>query len=550
MLSLFEKRPITSLLILTAVMLGLGFPHLDVTIMEARNFITAREMIDDGNWLLTTMNGEPRYQKPPLPTWLTAICGWLFGWKQTVLIRLPGIAMVAVTGIIAFLFSKEIIKEKRLSFLIGLITITSLYVFAIVIEAPWDIFTHGFMYFGIFHLFQLLTKLKNYWKHTLLAGVGIGLSILCKGPISIYALLLPFLIAFGLSYKYTSFKSKAFSLFSVLLLGLIIGGWWYLFVRLTDPETFVAVAEKETQNWSSYNVRPFYYYWSFFVQSGLWTIPAFMSLLYPYLKNRVRFKTSYKLTFLWTIIAVVLLSIIPEKKSRYLMPVLIPLALNIGFYFDYLIQEFKNLKSRKEIIPVYAHFGLISFIGFLFPLSIIKLIKDIQGLDWIYYFLLALSLPFMGYLILKNLKHKRILNSIVFSALFFIIAFIFILPLGKTQWSGNYRSIASLRSSITMANMDLRSIGQVSPEIIWQYGDKILPIEANQVLGESNLPETLHLLVSPSKIDEMNQFEKYYQIDKVGYFDLNRTQDGQRGYRNRLKVDYFVLTLKTRLSLR
>ena len=80
--------------------------------------------------------------------------------------------------------------------------------------------------------------------------------------------------------------------------------------------------------------------------------------------------------------------------------------------------------------------------------------------------------------------------------------------------------------------------------------DKILPIEANQVLAESNLPETFHLLVSSSRIDEMNQFEKYYQIDKVGYFDLNRTQDGQIGYRNRLKVDYFVLTLKTRLSLR
>ena len=45
--------------------------HLQVlliNIMEARNFITAREMIVDGNWLLTTINGEPRYQKPPLPT--------------------------------------------------------------------------------------------------------------------------------------------------------------------------------------------------------------------------------------------------------------------------------------------------------------------------------------------------------------------------------------------------------------------------------------------------------------------------------------------------
>ena len=55
---------------------------LPVTIMEARNLVTAREMVQDGNWLLTTMNGLPRYQKPPLPTWITAIFGFIFGFKH------------------------------------------------------------------------------------------------------------------------------------------------------------------------------------------------------------------------------------------------------------------------------------------------------------------------------------------------------------------------------------------------------------------------------------------------------------------------------------
>ena len=45
---------------------------IPVTIMEARNFVSAREMITDDSWILTTMNGEARYQKPPLPTWMTA----------------------------------------------------------------------------------------------------------------------------------------------------------------------------------------------------------------------------------------------------------------------------------------------------------------------------------------------------------------------------------------------------------------------------------------------------------------------------------------------
>lgn len=42
-------------------------------IMESRNIVTAREMVYDGNWIAPTMNGELRLEKPPLPTWLTAV---------------------------------------------------------------------------------------------------------------------------------------------------------------------------------------------------------------------------------------------------------------------------------------------------------------------------------------------------------------------------------------------------------------------------------------------------------------------------------------------
>ena len=548
--NLFEKRPILIILLLTLVMLGLGFPHLDVTIMEARNFITAREMIDDGNWLLTTMNGEPRYQKPPLPTWFAAVFGWLFGWKHIVLIRLPGILMVALTGIVAYFFSNGLSQDKRFSTLNGFIAITSMYVVAIVIEAPWDIFTHGFMFFGIYHLFQLLEKSSNYWRHTILAGVGIGLSILCKGPISFYALLLPFLIAYGFSFNYKGFRSKAFSLFSVLLIGSLVGGWWYLYVRLIDPATFIEVAEKETQNWSNYNVRPFYYYWSFFVQSGLWTILAFVSLLYPYLKNRVRFKKGYKLSFLWTILAVILLSVIPEKKSRYLMPVLIPLALNIGYYVDYLIREFKNFRNKKEVIPVYFHFGLIAFIGIFFPLSLIKLHTDLEGMQWVLFGVGAIGFPLIGYLILKNLRHRDIRNCAYLTIIFFAMAFAFILPLGKTQWSTDYRPIDQLRAESLEKGYTVKSIGQVSPEIIWQFGDKILPINIQADELKTDQPETLGVLVNPERLNDLDPFKEWYDIKPEGSFDLNRTQQGERGYRKRLKVDYFVLTLKTNPSLR
>ena len=41
-------------------------------LMESRNLVTAREMINTGNYLIPTMNGELRLEKPPLPTWIAA----------------------------------------------------------------------------------------------------------------------------------------------------------------------------------------------------------------------------------------------------------------------------------------------------------------------------------------------------------------------------------------------------------------------------------------------------------------------------------------------
>ena len=225
-------------------------------------------------------------------------------------------------GYMGYLFSLKIIDSKLQALINALILLSSFYIIVITVEAPWDIYTHGFMLTGIYFLYSFFNLAGDKWKNSLLAGLFIGLSFMSKGPVSLYALLLPFLLAYGFVYKYKGFgvDRKFIPLAVMILMAMIIGIWWFLYVRLADPNAFLAITKKETANWSSYNVRPFYYYWSFFVQSGVWTIPALMSLMYPYLKNKVSDKKAYRLTFLWTIFSVILLSIIPEKKRDTLCP--------------------------------------------------------------------------------------------------------------------------------------------------------------------------------------------------------------------------------------
>lgn len=540
-IKLIEHNPKISITVIAIIMFALNMDVLEVTIMEARNFITAREMLTDGNWLLTTMNGEPRYQKPPLPSWLAAISASIFGIKSVYAMRLPGFIMVIVLAITSYLLSNKILDNKQHSLINGLLTLTSFYVIGIVIEAPWDIFTHGFMLIGIYHLYQLFSKNQNYWKHTLFAGIFIGLSIMSKGPISFYALLLPFLIAYGSIYRYKHFKAKWFSMFSLLLLALVIGGWWYLFVRYADPQTFLEITKRETGNWSSYNVRPFYYYWSFFTQSGLWTIPAFVSLLYPYLKTRVSDLKTYKFTLLWTLLAAILLSIIPEKKSRYLMPVLIPLALNIGFYIEYLFRRFKDLKDKRETIPIYFNFGLISLIGLAFPIAGYLLLKESLSSAWLQFSIAAIVLFTLGILILGSLIKKQIKTVVYLCIAFMVAVFLFVVPLTSHLKQDSYKPISSLKIELDNVSEELFCIGDPSPEIIWNYGGKIKSVDIDKL---PNLNSTLNVIVQTAQKEDLKKLENNYNIEFITTYSLNTVSEGARGYKDRLSYNYYKLTQK------
>jgi 4-amino-4-deoxy-L-arabinose transferase-like glycosyltransferase len=540
-IKLIEHNPKISITVIAIIMFALNMDVLEVTIMEARNFITAREMLTDGNWLLTTMNGEPRYQKPPLPSWLAAISASIFGIKSVYAMRLPGFIMVIVLAITSYLLSNKILDNKQHSLINGLLTLTSFYVIGIVIEAPWDIFTHGFMLIGIYHLYQLFSKNQNYWKHTLFAGIFIGLSIMSKGPISFYALLLPFLIAYGSIYRYKHFKAKWFSMFSLLLLALVIGGWWYLFVRYADPQTFLEITKRETGNWSSYNVRPFYYYWSFFTQSGLWTIPAFVSLLYPYLKTRVSDLKTYKFTLLWTLLAAILLSIIPEKKSRYLMPVLIPLALNIGFYIEYLFRRFKDLKDKRETIPIYFNFGLISLIGLAFPIAGYLLLKDSLSSAWLQFSIAAIIFFTIGALLLGSLIKKQIKAVFYLCIGFMVAVFLFVVPLTSHLKQDSYKPINSLKIELDNVSEELFCIGDPSPEIIWNYGGKIKSVDIDKL---PNLNSTLNVIVQTAQKEDLKKLENNYNIELITTYSLNTVSEGARGYKDRLSYNYYKLTQK------
>ncbi|MDH7913032.1 glycosyltransferase [Winogradskyella sp. SYSU M77433] len=539
MIKYIEKYPIPSLIFFVIIMLGFTIDAIPVSIMEARNFISAREMLTDDNWILTTMNGEARYEKPPLPTWITAFFGYIFGITSVLALRWPALLFLASIGVSVYLLSKKLELSKTHSLINGFIALTSFYAIGITIEAPWDIYTHGFMIMALYQLFILFKEQKTSIVRSLLFVLFLAGSVLSKGPVSLYVLFLPFVISYGIAFRFKGNVLHFLKLFSLLVFGIVLGGWWYFHVRVADPETFARIATRETSNWGSYNVRPFYYYWSFFVQSGLWTIPAFISLLYPYLKSRVSDLKAYKFSFFWTILAVILLSIIPEKKSRYLMPVLIPLAINIGFYIDYLIREFKNLKDKKETFPVYFQFGLIATVASVFWIIGFFSSDVLHGIALVRFIITGILLFGIGLLLFKNLRSKNVKSLFYLSIAFMLTVGFVALPIAKVHTQANYKSVSDLKSNDT----PLYGLGYVAPEVIYDYGDKIPDIRTEEGF---TLPfeNTFFLLTDEPKPEAFEELSDYYTIEFVETYDLNTPEEGGKGYKKRLVNQLYKLSRK------
>jgi len=531
------------LLLLCFICIAIFFVNLDaimINIMEARNFTTAREMINLDHWVFTTLNNEPRYEKPPLPTWLTAISMLLFGMKSLFALRLPAAIMGSLTVIFIYKLGLKFTAHRKYAFIAGLIAASSFYILYSGRDGQWDIHTHAWMMMSIYGMYRIFTDEGNKYTNGLIAGLLLGCSFLSKGPVSMYALLLPFLVAYGIVFKYRDFRSKWPALLLMIIVALVVSASWSLYVYFFDTSAVAEITEKETGRWLDYNVRPFYYYWSFVIQTGIWTIPAFVGLLYPYLKDRVFNKPGYKFTLWWTLGSVVLLSIIPEKKSRYLLPVLIPLALNTAFYIEYLFRRF-DMMPRKEKWIVYFNFGLIGVLGLAFPIAGFYFFRDSLSEIWLWYILTSICLVSIGMLLFYYLNKNRI-KPVFYLTVWFIISIIFFgLPiLKKLELNPDYKSISEVNLYLEKNPMPLYEFNGFTPEIIWEYGQPIKILKNGETY---DLPENKDflLLATETQTKEMKSVFSNFNIQKIDKFDMN-TQPGQ--HRERLYRNLFLISRK------
>jgi len=313
---------------------------LGVDLMEARNFVTAREMVEYGNWLVPTMNGELRITKPPLPTWLVALSMKVVGSDTNLAANRFATGLAALILLVFFYRFALIYTGCRETSQVATLLLATSYMYMYMSRrGNWDMTSHTFIMGAIFMLYLATRQNSRQNGHLIGAGIFIGLSFMSKGPVSIYILLLPFLFSEMLSGERVRYFTHWRMLLIAILVALLIGMAWPAYLYSVCPDDLAKIVATETASWTNRHLKPFYWYLQFPAMSGIWILFFLPALYLPHSKRILASSFPTRKVIGWLFLSLLLLSLIPEKKDRYLLPVTIPMALLTGAYMTSLIKS-------------------------------------------------------------------------------------------------------------------------------------------------------------------------------------------------------------------
>lgn len=507
---------------------------LDSDIMEARNLVTAREMVEYDNWMVPTMNGDLRLEKPPLPTWVAAIIEAVSP-ENIVAQRAAAGVMGTLWALFFFLTVKVIARSKRAALTSTLVFLTCYNVILMGRTATWDIYCHAFMQGAVWLLFKLFyrpeTVRRRVWTFVA-AGLLMGLSFMSKGPVSFFAMLLPFIIACAFYGRPHGGKGTGLGLTLMIALTVVISVWWYISVYVFHPEVASYVFNKESASWVNHNVRPWYYYWRFFAEMGVWALATLAALFSPLFLRRMRRDKALLFGVTWMLATVILLSFMPEKKMRYLLPLCAPCAMSVGLWLEWVSD---NWNRDKWSCLLYRINGwLITVITLGLSGAVIYLWLGMEKVNaWVAVVCAVLFLGIAAVMAVTTVKGH--VHTFVDSVCcIFIVAEVMLMGQISHFFSNpHYNSISATRHDPRLRGYDFYYLHPTQTprmEMVLEAGRRVRLLDyANPDSVMARLPM---VTVSNRPVGELLPREVLAQVDTVyiGTYDNNHHAPGKQHY--------------------
>lgn len=311
---------------------------------------TAVETRRDGHWLLPRMMGETRTRKPPIAAWLAAICIR----PQTLAAmndpatrdaacqslatqaRLPALAatclMLAATyelgrligGGLMGLAAAGAAGTNLLLFNNGQLTTPD---------------THLALWVNVTNVFLLRAVLnRERWVGAVGAGISLGLAFMSKGPVALIFCLLPVVLWIAIRHgrrhstssgELATGKSWLMPVVAGIICFVLVASPWYALLWLRVPDVW-RIWLNEVTRLDPADPRPDPWYASlrFFGLMFPWTpwlIAATVEGIVQLRRHQLTARLGIVLLLLW--VPWLVLASFPERKARYMQPLVVPAGL-------------------------------------------------------------------------------------------------------------------------------------------------------------------------------------------------------------------------------
>lgn len=465
------------LFLIIAIAIFMSFFRLgSVTLFDVDEAVFAeatKEMVQTGNYITPTYNGENRYDKPILFYWLMAVSYKIFGINEFAA-RFPSAISGILLCITVFLFVRYFYGE-RVAFYAAISLVLSIYFLVYSHAAVTDMTLTLLITLSLFSFYLSINGREGY-----LYGLYVfsALAFLTKGLIGI-------VFPFGVAIVYLLIAEglagikKIFSLKGVLLF-LVISMPWYIAQLAINGQEFIEqfLIKHHFRRYTgviSGHRGPFYYY-----------IPALIIGMFPWiaflpagLRNAFNKNPEIQthnskpnlFAFIWFAFVFVFFSFSTTKLPNYILPAIPAASMLIA----------NGLNDQDERWRIYSH-GFIALLSVLVCIAVIvskTYLKNFGIYDTNWIILIAIAMLLMSVTAFYATVTKKVIHGLL-SVL--MIAFLSVLTINALPVANNYLQGTLYRFSLyakerLQGNERIITYKINNPSIVFYSGHRVIRID-------------------------------------------------------------------------
>ena len=305
--------------------------------------VTARRMLESGDWMVPSYNGQLRLEKTPLNYWLVALAGKLTGRIDEFSARVPSVAC-AILSTLAILYFVKRWLGFRTAVISALIWSTSLGFVRYGRSGRPEMSLTCFVAIAFLAFYSALRSAdrKRQVVYMLIFWASFGVAMLAKGPAPLPLILAPLFFYFVI-FRQWKLVPRLLPIAGVVIFLIIVLAWPTLLANR------LAQAGGETNTMAFWkrefvdrffgglggSSKPSYYYLHVMLQFILpWSLFLPMALAAPFYKIWDEKQETMLFLWLWFAGGVAIMSLSSGKRMHYIMPAMPAMAILVGILFE------------------------------------------------------------------------------------------------------------------------------------------------------------------------------------------------------------------------